>query len=167
MKRDNFMEVAKVQTDKWIEPRIRTLFTDVAFLIFDRINRDDFLFESQTHNLRASIGIGIFKDGVLTDWVTNPEIPTTNKLLVINGEFTLFDGQLALNEALGSMDVKSLGEWVMVLVAAAPYALAVDTGLEGKQRSDGQPKRGVGWWSEDFAKEVAEEFRTKAKELIV
>ena len=160
------MEVAKVQTDKWIEPRIRTLFTDVAFLIFDRINRDDFLFESQTHNLRASIGIGIFKDGVLTDWVTNPEIPTTEKKLVYNKEVTLVDGQAALNDALSDIDVKMLGEWVMVLVAAVPYALSVDLGL-GTQRSDGQPKRGVGWWSEDFAKEVAEEFRTKAKELIV
>ena len=71
---DNSRSVVEKQVEAYLEPRIREVFRQSALAIFDRINRDDFKFESQTDNLRASMGIGVFKDGLLTDWVENPNI---------------------------------------------------------------------------------------------
>ena len=159
------MEIAMRKTEEFLEPRIRTVFRQTAQYIFDRIQRDDFKFESQSHNLLASIGIGVFKDGVLTDWIANPYVPAELKKFKYKGTVYDIDGQQALNEALGAIDVKGMGKWVMVLVAAVPYALFVDLGL-GTQRADGMDKRGMGWWSDDFAPSVAEAFRTSAIALV-
>lgn len=161
-----FIEILKERTEEHLEPRIREVFRQTAVYIFERISRDDFLFDSQTYNLNASIGIGVFKDGVLTDWITNPLRPTQLKKFIYKGQVQYIDGQQALNEALGAVgrDAKEMGKWVMILIAAVPWAYLVDIG-SGNQPSVGD-KRGKGWWSNDLAPDIVEKFRRNAKALL-
>ena len=160
---DNFRSVVEKQVEAYLEPRIREVFRQSALAIFDRINRDDFKFESQTDNLRASMGIGVFKDGLLTDWVENPNIAAQPKTMRYKGTTYEIDGRQALEEALAAIDVKGMGKWVMVLVAAVPYALWVDL---GEHNGIAGYKRGTGWWSEDIVPFITDSFRTNVKQLI-
>ena len=73
------------------------------------------------------------------------------------------DGRQALEEALAAIDVKGMGKWVMVLVAAVPYALWVDL---GEHNGIAGYKRGTGWWSEDIVPFITDSFRTNVKQLI-
>ncbi len=142
-----FQQAAEQQVMAVLEPKIRIAFTMTAQQLFARIVADDFRFQSQTNNLRASTGIGVFKDGILTDWISNPEIP-----ILSSPQFTtagtgitgwMADGNDLLTEALFGTQMADGADWTFYVVSAAPYASFVDDG-------GGGIKRGAGWWSEDL-----------------
>lgn len=147
-----FRQAAEQKVVAVLEPKIRASFTATATQLFARIIADDFKFKSQTNNLRASTGIGVFKNGVLTDWISNPEIPiisspqfTTENLAGGKTSITgwMADGNDLLTEALFGAQMADGADWTFYVVSAAPYASFVDDG-------GGGVKRGSGWWSDDL-----------------
>lgn len=141
----------------YLDPRIREVFRSVALGFFNRINSSDFRYEDDTNNLRASSGIGIFKEGVLTDWIENPYVPTRLKEVTYKRGTRTIDGNELLDSVLGQIDTRNFATYVMVVVAAAPYAYSVDQAL-GSQPADGHIKRGKGWWSEDVVPKLITDF---------
>lgn len=154
----SFTSVVEKHFTRVYEPKIKEVFRQVALGLFARINSGDFRFENDTYNLSASIGAGVFIDGVLTDWTENPSVATTPKEVTYKGKKTIINGADLLNTALGEVEVKDMGKYVMIVLAAAPYGIAVD-----------MPhffvKRGEGWWSEDVVPKLIEQFRMNARAL--
>jgi hypothetical protein len=147
-----FRQAAENLVNTVLEPKIRMAFTITAQSLFQRIADDDFRFQSQTNNLRASTGIGVFRNDVLTDWISNPDIPINSSPKFTSKGITgvLADGNDLLSEALYSTHMADGADWTFYVVSAAPYASFVDDG-------GGGVKRGYGWWSEDLIQFIQEE----------
>lgn len=154
-----FREAYESRINAHLDVRIREAFRQAALQVYARVEADDFLYESQTNNLRASTGVGIFKDGVLTDWVQNPIIPTSEKKFTYHGATEMVDGNELLQQALTKIQTDGIGKWVFLVVATVPYAAWVDEG-------NGGTKRGSGWWTDDFAPNILDEVIYQLETLI-
>lgn len=161
-KKDNFKKVFTKYAEEYLDTRIQNVFQKVALSIFDKLMREDVLFQNQTGTLTASTGIGIFKNGRMVQWVDNPNYPASQQTVTYKGQKTVVNGQKLLNATLAATDARTAGKYVMVLVSSAPYAYSVEAGL-GTQRADGMPKRGIGWWSEDIVPYLTQQFLLNAK----
>ena len=161
-KKDNFKKVFTKYAEEYLDTRIQNVFQKVALSIFDKLMREDVLFQNQTGTLTASTGIGIFKTGRMVQWVDNPNYPASQRTVTYKGQKTVVNGQKLLNATLAATDARTAGKYVMVLVSSAPYAYSVEAGL-GTQRADGMPKRGIGWWSEDIVPHLTQQFLLNAK----
>ena len=78
-KKDNFKKVFAKYAEEYLDARVQNVFQKVALSIFDKLMREDVLFQNQTGTLTASTGIGIFKNGRMVQWVDNPNYPASQR----------------------------------------------------------------------------------------
>jgi len=122
------------------EKYIQTIFSEVAESVFDWIDTQSKYYENDTYNLRDSIGLGAFKQGVLQQWIITPESVATRDRHFKYGDTVMdVNGRQMLMSAIQSGDSAKFSLYSLVLYAAAPYGVLVE---------DGNGKRGTGWWSE-------------------
>ena len=95
-KKDNFKKVFAKYAEAYLDTRIQNVFQKVALSIFDKLMREDVLFQNQTGTLTASTGIGIFKNGRMVQWVDNPNYPASQRTVTYKGQKTVVNGQTLL-----------------------------------------------------------------------
>ena len=133
---------------------IRTIATETSHAVFEWIDAHSLYYQDQTYNLRDSIGIGIYKQGILQHWIQHPQAKATEKrLFTYKGEKIYVDGRQLLQEAISLGEESDFADYAFVLYAAAPYGILVE---------EGGGKRGTGWWSEGLVPYVRERFITIA-----
>lgn len=132
-----------------VEIGVRLAFVQAAQNVFERINNSDYRFGDYSLGLKNSMGVGIFKDGVLTDWVHNPayegDVSLSVELFGADMLSRAVEGRRALDMALQS-EAFGGNDWSFIFIAAAPYAEIVDEGFY--TRTGINP--GQGWWTDDF-----------------
>ena len=119
-KKDNFKKVFTKYAEEYLDTRIQNVFQKVALSIFDKLMREDVLFQNQTGTLTASTGIGIFKNGRMVQWVDNPNYPASQRTVTYKGQKTVVNGQKLLNATLAATDARTAGKYVMVLPPELP-----------------------------------------------
>lgn len=133
---------------------VKTIFIETSHAVFEWIDAHSAYYQDQTYNLRDSIGVGVYKEGVLQQWVQHPQAKATDKrLFTYKGEKIYVDGRELLQEAITAGDESDFADYALVLFAAAPYGILVE---------EGGGKRGTGWWSEGLVPYVRERFITIA-----
>lgn len=133
---------------------VRIIFTETSKAVFEWIDAHSLYYQDQTFNLRDSIGVGIYKQGVLQEWIHEPtQKATTKRPFTYNGEKMMVDGRELLMEAISLGDESDFGDYTLVVYATAPYGILVE---------EGGGKRGTGWWSEGLIPYVTERFLTTA-----
>lgn len=123
----------------------------VSDAVYGWIDSHTAYYEDDTYNLRDSIGIGIYKQGVLMKWVHMPSPKATKgrKFYEGNGSYIMVHGRDLLNEAIQNSSYANYAMFSFVLYSAAPYGIIVE---------DGDDKRGTGWWSEGLVPYVKSKF---------
>lgn len=136
-----------------IEERlVVSLFTKVADSVYTWIDNHTATYEDDTYNLRDSIGVGVYKKGILVKWVQMPEKKATqprNFAYKDSPYYTKINGRELLMSALSKNLYAGMSDYELIVYCTAPYGLLVEMG-------DG--KRGTGWWSELFIPYVIERF---------
>lgn len=136
---------------------IRSVFTITASAVYEWIDDHPLFYKDQTYNLRDSIGVGVYKDGVLLNWIQHPSPKATvrGKYAPPHKEdapalyYTYFQGRDLLNQAISNGVASNFAKYVLVVYATAPYGLLVE---------DGGGKRGTGWWTEGLVPYVKKRF---------
>lgn len=128
-----------------------TIAKIVSDAVYGWIDSHTAYYEDDTYNLRDSIGIGIYKQGVLVKWVQMPSPKATEgRRFSMGGKnYTVVHGRELLNEAIQGSDYANFAMFSFVLYATAPYGIIVE---------DGDGKRGTGWWSEGLVPYVKSKF---------
>ena len=145
-----------------IEQRfIMSIFTLTAAAVFEWIDSHEGFYLDQTFNLRDSIGVGVFKNGVLVNWIQTPSPKATSGKYFgersdeyaggNNPYSTYISGRELLNTAITEGKYSNFADYALVVYATAPYGIVVE---------DGNGKRGTGWWSEGLIPHVKERFIT-------
>ena len=133
---------------------IRYIFSETAHAVFEWIDSHSLYYHDQTFNLRDSIGVGVYKDGVLQEWIHQPAAKaTTDRRFSYKRYVAQINGRDLLETAISSGEDSDFAKYTMVLYAAAPYGIFVQ---------EGGGKRGTGWWSEGLVPCVKERFLTTA-----
>lgn len=146
-----------------IEQRyVMSIFTLVANKIFSWIDSHPAYYKDQTFNLRDSIGVGVYKNGAIVQWIHNPAPKATRKKKFKErgvdyasfgvGEhdyWQLLSGRELLNNAISNAEYAKFADYTLAVFATAPWGLLVE---------DGKGKRGTGWWTEGLVPYVKERF---------
>ena len=146
-----------------IEQRyIMSIFTLVANKIFSWIDSHPAYYKDQTFNLRDSIGVGVYKNGAIVQWIHNPAPKATRKKKFAvrgggyggsdNPYYTFFSGRELLNEAISNAEYAKFADYTLAVFATAPWGLLVE---------DGNGKRGTGWWTEGLVPYIKERFASE------
>ena len=146
-----------------IEQRvIMSVFTLTAAAVFEWIDGHEGYYMDQTYNLRDSIGVGVFKKGVLVNWIQTPSPKATSGKYFTkrsdeyasgnNPYSTYISGRELLNDAISRGEYSNFAEYALVVYATAPYGILVE---------DGNGKRGTGWWTEGLIPYVSNRFLTE------
>lgn len=140
---------------------IMPIFTQTADAVFEWIDGLSVLYLNDTFNLRDSIGFGVFKHGVLLNWIQTPSPKaTSNKFFnPVSGKYEnemsfysiTLSGRELLNKAIADGEYSTIADYAIVLYVAMPYGVDVEYG---------GGKRGTGWWSEGLVPYVQESFLT-------
>ena len=131
---------------------VRTIATEVSHAVFEWIDAHSLYYQDQTYNLRDSIGIGVYRQGQLQQWIQHPQAKATEKRsFTYKGEKIYVDGRQLLQEAISLGEESDFADYSFVLYASAPYGILVE---------EGGGKRGTGWWSEGLVPYVRERFIT-------
>jgi len=130
------------------------IFTVVARSVFEFIAAPGY-FHNETNNLSNSIGIGIYENGVLVQWIDNPAAENAlPKTYIYHGISYPVNGRAELEKAISAAAGTVIGGYSMIVFCALPYGLWVDRSLG----DGGTDKRGRGWWSEGLIPEVRKAF---------
>ena len=146
-----------------IEQRyIMSIFTLVANKIFSWIDSHPAYYKDQTFNLRDSIGVGVYKNGAIVQWIHNPAPKATRKKKFAprseeygggNAPYSvLISGRELLNEAISNAKYAKFADYTLAVFATAPWGLLVE---------DGKGKRGTGWWTEGLVPYIKERFASE------
>jgi len=139
---------------------IMRLFTNVSKAVFEWIDNHPSYYKDRTFNLRDSIGVGIYKEGVLLDWIHQPsEKATEGKKFKYKNYKTIVYGRELLNEAITGGNYSDIATYALVLYATAPYGLFVELG------GPSGGNKGVNWWSEGLIPMVEDKFRQEIKAI--
>lgn len=139
---------------------IMPIFAATAQAIFDWIDNHKGYYQNQTYNLRDSTGVGVFKDGVLVEWISNPAPIAQIDTPYLSGDsmlYTYINGRDLLNEAIKSGQHSDFAKYTLVLYSAAPYGVEVD---------EGGGKRGTGWWSQGLIPLVEKTFISESNKYM-
>lgn len=146
----------KVIIPKINEKYARQILENTAKEVSSWINSQTY-YTNRTYNLTDSVGVAIYKKGVLVSWVGNPtKMASTAKTIMYHRNMIQVDGRSLLNEAIrnGSYLYGGFADYTLVVFAEAPYAYWVDQSLG----SGGSNKKGKGWWSEGLVPHIKNTF---------
>lgn len=141
------------------EKYVKTVFVNTAKAVFDWMSKQSY-FTNRTYNLMDSVGVGIYKQGVLVKWVTNPgKKASAPRMITYHRERISVDGRALLQEAINASAAMAaaFADYTLVVFAKAPYGAWVDLSLG----DGGSNKRGKGWWSDGLVPHVKEAFQTE------
>lgn len=144
------------------EKYVRQIFENTAKAVASWLDTQTY-FTDRTNNLRDSIGVGIYKEGVLQTWIENsPRKATQEMVTIYHGEELSINGRELLNSAITSAasEAGSFATYTMIVFAKAPHGEWVDLGLGYPQPADGfkPSKKGFGWWHDGLVTEVQSVF---------
>lgn len=133
--------------------RVISIFTNVSAAVFEWIDSHAGYYQDQTYNLRDSIGVGVYRKGVLVKWIQTPSPKAIRGKRFSPGAdspyyYTIHGRDLLIN-ATQNATSHNLALYALVVFAAAPYGIMVE---------DGDGKRGTGWWSEGLVPYVRQRF---------
>lgn len=149
------------------EKYVKAVFVNTAQEVFDWMGKQSY-FTNRTYNLMDSVGVGIYKQGVLVKWVTNPGKKASGpREITYHGNRMSIDGRSLLQEAINASAAMAavFADYTLVVFAKAPYGAWVDLGLGAYGGSDGRDgqsnpgKTGYGWWSDGLVPHVKDAFR--------
>lgn len=142
------------------EHLIKPIFVLTAASVFEWIDDHPAFYQDQTYNLRDSIGVGVYKDGVLLNWIQHPSPKAVKqgRYAAPNAQYyTYFKGRDLLRKAIAGGKESNLAKYTLVLYATAPYGLLVE---------DGNGRRGTGWWTQGLVPHVKARFIYEKKRRI-
>ena len=151
------------------EKYVKKVFVNTAKAVFDWMSKQSY-FTNRTYNLSDSVGVGIYKQGVLVNWVTNPASKASApRVITYHGERISVDGRALLQEAINASAsmAATFADYTLVIFVKAPYGAWVELGLGAYGDSDGSDgqshpaKAGYGWWSEGLVPYIKETFVTE------
>lgn len=139
------------------EKYVKAVFVNTAQEVFDWMSKQSY-FTNRTYNLMDSVGVGIYKQGVLVKWVTNPGKKASGpRQITYHGNRMSINGRSLLQEAINSSAAMAaaFADYTLIVFAKAPYGAWVDLSLG----DGGSNKAGKGWWSEGLVPHVKDAFR--------
>lgn len=146
----------KVIVQKINEKYARQIFENTAKEVASWMDSQTY-YTNRTYNLTDSVGVGVYKKGVLVSWAGNPaKRASVANIIRYRGNMIHVDGRSLLNEAIrkGSSTYGAFADYTLVVFAEAPYAYWVDQSLG----SGGNNKKGKGWWSEGLVPHIKSTF---------
>lgn len=145
------------------EKYVQAVFVNTAKEVFDWMGKQNY-FTNRTYNLMDSVGVGIYKKGVLVNWVTNPgKKASSPRQITYHGNRMSIDGRSLLQEAINASAamVASFADYTLVVFAKAPYGAWVDLSLG----DGGTNKAGKGWWSEGLVPHIKDVFKKEFNKI--
>lgn len=160
---DSLSKQLRYIVPKLNEKYVRTVFVNTAKEVFDWMSKQTY-YTNRTYNLSDSVGVGIYKKGVLVKWVTNPSAKAQKpRMITYHGERIEINGrallQSALNASAGAAGV--FADYTLIVFAKAPYGAWVDLSLG----DGGSNKQGKGWWSDGLVPHVKETFQAEFNKI--
>lgn len=145
------------------ENKIREVFEATAQAVYDWIDSQQY-FTNRSGNLKDSIGVAMYRKGVLLDdWYWLPAKGASKELKTrYHGADIVINGREMLNEAIdmGGSLAQEVGDYTLVVFVAAPHGAWVTLGLGSPDpANEFKPtKKGFGWWQDGLRSYATQTF---------
>lgn len=139
------------------EKYVKAVFVNTAKEVFDWMSKQDY-FTNRTYNLSDSVGIGIYKQGTLVSWITNPSKKASMpREITYRGQRISVDGRALLQDAINASAsmAAAFADYTLIVFVKAPYGAWVDLSLG----DGGSNKAGKGWWTDGLVPHVKDTFK--------
>lgn len=153
---------------KVVDDSIIPILRDIALKAigwFDE-NAVKYGLNNDTYNLRDSIGVGLFKQGILIDIVApSPKASVAHQWTYHKVQYET-KGHDKLLSVLANTHKANMNEYNFVLICAAPYGFFLDRGLGPDKLGNGDAsKAGYGWWTDGLIPFINKYVQSKLNEI--